>query len=294
MNVITPKFSGFCPGNRFAELSLQQLKKDWPHKDILIVRDLIHNEQYSVKMTESGYRTVPSADDVSGGIAVIGTHGTERKTLKKLRKKYDALDLTCSKIKHLQNYVNYYSENGFFTVITGEENHPEVTGLVSYAGDSTIIGSDGDLERFMDDYREGRGVIAVKAYCKILVLTQTTGKRGLFEKTAKAIQSECGQSCEVKILDSLCSYNTLREEETLRLLKSAGAAIVIGETVSSNTMRLYETVKQAGTETFLVKNLAELVKTVPDPRRYGNVLAVASSSTPDFIEKEVVEYLSKL
>lgn len=294
MNVTVPKFSGFCPGNRFAELSLKQLRKDWPNKDIVIIRDLIHNEQYAETVLANDFKTVPSIGELAGGIVVIGTHGIAKKDMESLRKRSEALDLTCSKIKHLQNYINYYSENGFFTVIAGETGHPEVLGLVSYAGDHAIIDDEEDLGRFMDDYNNAKGIIARKSYCKILVVTQTTGRRDLFEKTARIIQEQCGQSCEVKILDSLCSYNTLREEETLRLCKDADIAVVIGETVSSNTRRLYDIIKQTGIETFLVKNMSELLKTVPDPRRYRNVLAVASSSTPDFIEKEILEHLRGL
>lgn len=295
MTVTVPKNSGFCPGNRFAELSLKQLKKDRPDKSISIIDHLLHNIQYTDQVVKKDFRILPFGECAAGDcIAVIGTHGIEKKAGEDLRVEQDVIELTCSKIKHLQNYVSYYAENGYYTVITGEAGHPEVKGLVSYAHDHTVIGSEEDLNNFLDDFRNSKGDIVKKSYCKVLVLTQTTGSRVLFGITAKAIQEQFNRTCEVKILDSSCSYNVLREEDALRLRREADLIIVLGEKTESNARLLYEALGAYETETCLVSNLSELRKSGINLSGRRNILAVASSSTPRFVENEVLEYLRGL
>jgi 4-hydroxy-3-methylbut-2-enyl diphosphate reductase len=113
-----------------------------------------------------------------------------------------------------------------------------------------------------------------------------------------AIGNSLGADGDVKKIDSICSINTLREQEAAELQKDSELTIVIGDRISSNANKLYEILKKSGEkrkqETVFVSNLKELLKTGLDLEKYHSALVVSSSSTPDFVEKELVDYLLKI
>lgn len=293
MQVIRPKTAGFCPGVQFAEMSLNQLLKDRPGTRVHTTGDLVHNRHTLLEWKNRGIASFGEGEEPeAGSLVAVRTHGIDRRTEEKFRKYFELLDLTCSKVKNLQNYIDYYSGNGYYIVIAGDKKHPEVQGLTSYAADCTVIGNEGELEKFLEDCRTRSGTVAGKSYCKIMVVSQTAGSHSFFEKTARAIQSACGLGCEVRIFDSACAFIVLREEECLELQKNADVTFVVGDRISANTLTLYETLKAKKPNTWLVAGLEDLLKQNIDLGECRMALVVATSSTPASVEKEVTDYLA--
>ncbi len=284
MKVYLPKFTGFCPGVKFAEKSIFELKGKTPAKRIYVLGKLIHNRRYIDYLAGEGIVTAGSAADIpADGTAVIRTHGIDRIEEEKLRKRLEVVDLTCGKVRELQKYIKRYAGEGYFTVITGKKDHPEVLSLASYASGFFIIEKVKDIDEFIGSYND------VKR--RILVVSQTTGKRSLFLNAAGRITDAFSASCIIKVKDSICSINTLREEESAKLQEKADITFVIGDRISANANELYRKLKDNNRNTYFVEDLAHLVSLGLPLKNCNAALVVSSSSTPPFIEKETVDYL---
>jgi 4-hydroxy-3-methylbut-2-enyl diphosphate reductase len=289
MKVYLPRFSGFCPGVKFAEKSIFELRGGDNKREIYVLGKLIHNRRYIEYLEGEGVITAGTADEIpAGGTAVIRTHGINRHEEEKLRRRLKVVDLTCSKIRALQKYIKKYASEGYFTVITGRKEHPEVLSLSSYAAGFFIIENAGDIETFIDVWK--RGAIG-RGEGKILVVSQTTGKRSLFESAARQVNEAFSKTSSIRVHDSICSITSLREEESLRLQARANITFVIGDRISANANELYLKLKDGSRNTYFIENLDDLKALGLNLQGCRAALVVSSSSTPPFIEKETVDYL---
>ncbi len=292
MKVYLPEYSGFCPGVKLAEKNLFDLKAGEKNKKIYVLGRLIHNKQYIEFLNKEGVKTVDKAVDIpENSLAVIRTHGLDRREEEKLRRGLKVVDLTCGKVKQLQRYIESHAREGYSVVITGKKDHPEVLGLMSYAEDAYIIEDSGDIKRFIHQYRTRHKPFNKKGCRKILVVSQTTGKRSLFEEAAEVLKQNFSGECEIKVHDSICSITSLRELESVKLQKKADVTFVLGDPQSSNAGKLYQILKEKNSNTFFVENLSGLISIGLPLNTYRAALVVSSSSTPPFIEKEVAGFL---
>jgi 4-hydroxy-3-methylbut-2-en-1-yl diphosphate reductase len=292
MKVYIPKYSGFCPGVKFAENKIFHLKKDRSNKKITVLGKLIHNNQYIEFLNKEGVLTADNIPDIDcNSLAIIRTHGIDKNSEAELRKNLEVIDLTCSKVKHLQKYIEEHSKNGYFVIITGKKDHPEVIGLQSYAEDSCVLEDEKGLTGFIRDYQKNKSPERIKGRRKILIVSQTTGNRGLFEKAARLIDQTFNEKCEVKVYDSICTITSLREDEAILLQKKSDVTFVIGDHISANANKLYQILKANSENTYFIENLNELTGLKLPLKSFKSALVVSSSSTPEFIEKDVIEHL---
>ncbi len=287
MEVVIPKYSGFCPGVKKAEEIIFKNKKN----NIIIYGELIHNRNYIEYLKKNNIKTIEFLDKIKNNSnVVIRTHGIPIEIERNLNKKNNLIDATCYKVKKLQNQIKSFSEQGFKIIITGKSGHPEVQGLLSY-GEKTILISDKknieeNLEKFIIEKN------------KYLLVSQTTGNRDLFEKTKKFIESkQKSLSFDFKFIDSICSITSLREKESLKLLKKVDYTFVIGDIHSSNANKLYKRLLKETSKVSFIQDLDELILKlydIPKFKSFNKVQIVSSSSTPKFIEDKVLNYLKNI
>lgn len=293
MKVIMAKYSGFCPGVMQAEKKIFRVRRKNEVEHIYILGYLIHNQTYIDYLAGNSVVTVSGLEDVPGGsVVVIRTHGLERQVEEKLRENYRVLDLTCPKVKKIQLLIQDYASKGYFVLITGKKDHPEVQGLISYAQRSDVIETAGDIRRFIDG-------LASSGIGKIFVISQTTGDVRLFEETVRRV-GEAAASCGIRLenFNSVCSITAMREREALRLQKEVDVTFVIGDKISSNATKLYRILAESGACVFFV-NSREETRAAVESACGGSCLwktaqVVSSSSTPAFLEREIAEYLEGL
>ena len=294
MKVIVPLHTGFCPGVKRAQrIAFEERRKRG--EPIFVLGDFIHNEGYIDYLGQNGIQTVSEPAQIpAGATVVIRTHGLERLQETLLRERFDVVDLTCSTVKRLQLYIRRHAEGGFYVVITGKRSHPEVSGLVSYARGNRVVEAENDLQALLDS--DGGMEDGLKAErCRgILVVSQTTGRRELFDRTVKEITRRFGSSLEVKSFDSICGITSLREAEALANQDNVEASFVVGDKKSSNATRLYETLRGRDERTYFVRNLDDLKSLDLPVAQFTAVQVVSSSSTPDFLEKDIVAYLESI
>ncbi len=290
MKVVVPKHSGFCPGVKRAERRLFAQKEKRNRNPLAILGDLIHNRGYIEYLKGRGIETIQEMDGVSKEtLMAIRTHGIDREVENRLRERFEVIDLTCSKVKRLQLQIKEHSEAGYFIVITGKQSHPEVQAHVSYAADSFVVESREDLESFIENKDGIRDVLDQKDYEKIYVVSQTTAPQSLFTETVETVSRRLPY--EVASRDTICECTSQRESEALKVQGGVDVTFVVGDRISSNANRLYETLRAKDERTHFVQDLEELKGLNLPLSRFKVAQVVSSSSTPEFTESEIVRYL---
>ena len=291
MKVIVPRFSGFCPGVGNAEKRLFREKTRLGDRKIWVYGSLIHNRNYISFLEEKGIETVSGIEDLpSGEVYAIRTHGLSREEEVILKEKGEVIDLTCPKVRAIQNKVAEYAGDGFFTVISGRRTHPEVKGIVSRADEFVVVENPEDLEKFIADNPAQINGLSRKE--GVLIVSQTTGDRSLFELIHSKLTSRFGDRVRIVALDTICPVTGKREREALERQKDVDVTFVVGDRISSNACRLFETLKHTGKPVFFIQDLEGLENILLDGYRSAQV--VSSSSTPSFIEDQIVDYLDRL
>jgi len=128
----------------------------------------------------------------------------------------------------------------------------------------------------------------------VLVVSQTTGTRKSYERTVRRLREALPARYEVKAFDSICRITSLREAEALKLQEKVDVTFVVGDRLSSNANKLYEVLNKNNERTYMVQDLSELSDLALDLRACRSAQVVSSSSTPTFVEQEIIEYLSGL
>lgn len=254
-----------------------------PGRPLVVLGELIHNRRFVERLESLGVRTIADPAEAPSGAAIaIRTHGIDRKREAAARSRSEVIDLTCGTVKRLQRLVRERSDRGELVVISGAAAHPETRGLVSYADDPVVIETSANLDTFLSRPPDpGRG---------ILVISQTTGDPALFRETADRVSALPGR--RVDVVDSICPVTSRRERAAIALRGRADIVVVVGDPASSNAGKLFKALDDGRAR--FVEDLEGLKALRLDLSGVRTAIVVSSSSTPGFIESEIIDYLKTL
>lgn len=239
---------------------------------------LIHNPQELQRLRLDGIVPFGENEDPPKAPVIIRAHGVTPAILARLQRDAEkVVDATCPKVSSIQKRIREYSRNGYSVVIAGEEDHPEVVGLVGYAaGKAFVISNPEDLD-------------ALPVEGKVLLVSQTTQDEQKYKKIRERFHERYPEG---QALDTICSSTHMRQSEIRKMVKEVDAMIVIGGRNSGNTRRLQTISEEAGIPSYHVESASELPL---DKLKGMKVVGVsAGASTPDWIIQEVVDALNAL
>jgi 4-hydroxy-3-methylbut-2-enyl diphosphate reductase len=111
---------------------------------------LIHNREEINRLEENfNVKTAHALDELAESEKVIiRTHGIQKHELESLQASgKEVIDATCPFVTKPQEIVEEMSREGYKVIIFGDENHPEVKGVMSYAVNEPVVVMDiSDLE----------------------------------------------------------------------------------------------------------------------------------------------------
>jgi len=272
--------AGFCGGVRRAIRSTGELLSHDPNaestpKRIVSYGQLVHNREVTDALAEQGLKSVASLEDVADGdTVVIRTHGIPPEEERALRsRRVKVSDFTCPRVKRIHQGIVARRKEGYRIVIVGDPRHPEVRGLLGYAGDSgVVVCTAGELRSYTDRR-------------KIAVFAQTTITPKLFMEVVQAFEQK---GLEMAVSNTLCSFAVNRQRWIGRFSRRADASLIIGGKNSSNTRKLY-TIASANGPAYHLSKASEL-----DPEeilKYSLVALTAGASTADSTVQEVLAAL---
>ncbi len=282
LKVQLAKRAGFCMG---VDLALQRLDKvieERPGETIHILGPIIHNPQVLERYARKGVIIAETPEDVpEGGCVVIRAHGITRQVEQALEaRKVSIKDATCPKVKKAQLLIARHTQDGRSLLLYGEEDHPEVRGLVSYAhGPAMVFGSYEELERCMAGM-DGRYVLAA----------QTTQDRAMFDVIAEKLENR--DDMDVVVLHTICDATKQRQREAMAMAREVDYMVVVGGRNSGNTRRLAQVVADQGTSVVHIETAAELP--MEDFATVSSVGVTAGASTPRDLVEDVLERLGSV
>ncbi|MFZ2225800.1 MAG: hypothetical protein WAV26_14060, partial [Candidatus Deferrimicrobium sp.] len=96
---------------------------------------IIHNPQVLEEYANKGIVTADSPEEIPrGATVVIRAHGVPKNVLEILKERgAHIIDATCPKVKKAQLLIATEAQQGRTLLLYGEDSHPEVKGLLSYA-----------------------------------------------------------------------------------------------------------------------------------------------------------------
>jgi len=262
---------GFCFGVKRA------IKIAENAKDAVTIGPIIHNNDEINRLNKNfNVKTLEGISEIDGEKkAIIRTHGITKGDLAELKKSdIKVIDATCPFVTKPQQICEKMSKEGYDIVIFGDEKHPEIKGVKSYAvGKVFVVLEESELE-------------GVKLAQKVAVISQTTRK---VEKFMQIVNYLMLRVKEVRVFNTICNATFENQEAVKNLAVRADVMVVVGGKNSSNTKQLYLISKTACEDSYLVENELELERAWFEGKKLCGVSAGAS--TPDWIIQKVVDKL---
>jgi 4-hydroxy-3-methylbut-2-enyl diphosphate reductase len=275
MEILITRGAGFCFGVKRAidiAFSLSEKNKE----GIYTYGPLIHNPQVIEQLREKGIEPTEDINKEEIRALIIRTHGMPVDLMERASKAgYEIIDATCPFVKKAQRYAKLLSEDGYQVIILGDRDHPEVKGLVSYAGENVLV-NDGNED--LPDLKSRVGIVV-----------QTTQP---LEALRKVMGRVVERTKEMKVYNTICNSTSLRLEETEEMAKKVDVMVVVGGKNSANTTQLANLCISMPVKTHHIETAGEL-----RPGWFEGVKKVgitAGASTPDWIIHAVKERIKDI
>ena len=268
---------GFCFGVKRAINILENVARE--RGGVETLGPVVHNQQVLQRLTEIGVRVAKDVDDIQGNTVAISAHGVSPQLEQEIRARHiDIINTTCPFVHRAQAAAKRLAESGFFVIIYGDGDHPEVKGVLGWADGKGTAALDEKFITSFDSLPRRLGV-----------LSQTTQTSAHFtEFVKKLIGSALAKDSEIRIIDTICHDIRQRQEEALKLAKRVDLMLVIGDHNSANSNRLAELCSMT-TKTYLVETAGEIQPSWLQGLSYIGVTAGASTGEP--VINEVIKKL---
>lgn len=260
---------GFCFGVKRA------IKIAEENQNAATYGPLIHNSREIARL-EKDFK-VGLTDDYkifqAGDKAIVRTHGIQKHELKELTDKgVDVVDATCPYVTKPQEIAQEMSELGYSVVIFGDEEHPEIKGVRSYATNGAmVVMSPKDLE-------------GVKLHERIALIAQTTRKVEEYMEVANYL---IPRYKEVRVFNTICNATFENQDAVRKLSKKADIMLIIGGKNSSNTKQLFKISQENCLNSYHIEDEKDLDFSWFDNKNLCGISAGAS--TPDWIIQNVID-----
>jgi (E)-4-hydroxy-3-methyl-but-2-enyl pyrophosphate reductase len=276
MKIIIAETAGFCMGvKRAVDLALEHAAKS--AGGVHTLGPLIHNNQTIEMLRERNVVTLDESKPVpQDSTILVRAHGVPPGAAESWNNKAHIIDGTCPKVKTVHHVIEKYRSMGYGIVITGDEGHAEVIGLMGYAGEAGHLIDSTEAVDTLPDME------------KLCLVSQTTFDNATFDEIALKIRELFSKS-DIVVKKTICSATDRRQGQTRDLAARVEAMIVVGGKNSANTKRLAKIAREQGATTQWVETEDEI-----DWDKIANCKTVgitAGASTPNWMIKRIVDYL---
>lgn len=271
--VILAKSAGFCFGVRRA---VDTVYEEADKNNVYTYGPIIHNNEVVKDLEAKGIVSIDDINEVEKpekSTVVIRSHGVGKDIYDRINNsKATIVDATCPFVLKIHRIVEKESKEGAQIVIIGNENHPEVQGIKGWSeGDTYIV-----------DSEEKINALSLDKERKVCIVSQTTFNYKKFQELVEIFNKK---GYNIHISNTICNATEERQTEARQLAKKADAMIVIGDSSSSNTRKLYEICKVECDKTFYIQTLSDL--DFNELRSSDCIGITAGASTPNNIIEEV-------
>ena len=278
MKVIRAKTAGFCMGVALALQKLDSAIEAHKGQRICTMGPIIHNPQVLEHYASLGVVCLQNINNAQADDCIIvRAHGIPKNKEMELEAKgVSLIDATCPKVKKAQVSIAKATQEGSVLLLFGEEDHPEVRGLVSYAAyDAIVFTSLQELQQW-----------ELKPDLSYVLASQTTQDGKKFIEITQYLQNVFPN---MPVLSTICNATHERQNEILHIASKVDAVIVVGGKSSGNTCRLADVSASKAVPTWHIERVTELENI--DFSKFSSIGLTAGASTPKHLIDNVCSFL---
>jgi 4-hydroxy-3-methylbut-2-en-1-yl diphosphate reductase len=271
--------TGFCFGVRQAINLVEKVARE--RGGVETLGAVVHNQQVLQKLGEIGVKAVNKIEDIKGNTVVTSSHGVSPELEGRIRDRYEVISTTCPNVKRAQTTAEKLAGSGFFVIVYGDKDHPEVKGILGWTKGKGLATTDEKVVEALDPLPR-----------KLGILSQTTQVPAHFrEFVKKVIDLALTKNSEIRVIDTICHDLRERQAAALELAKRADLMLVVGGRSSANTRRIAELCAQI-TETHLIETAEDIKPEWLKGKRHIGV--TSGASTAEETVEEVVKRLEEM
>jgi 4-hydroxy-3-methylbut-2-enyl diphosphate reductase len=238
----------FCAG---VERAIEIVEKvlDQHGAPVYVRKQIVHNTHVVADLEQRGAIFVDELDQVPDGARVVfSAHGVSPAVREEAdRRGLDAVDATCPLVSKVHAEARRFAAEGYLVALIGHGGHEEVEGTLGEAPEAMA------LVETADDI----GKLAPHDPDKVAYLMQTT--LAVDEATEVAgVLRERFPAMRGPRSDDICYATTNRQQAVRAIAAESDLVLVAGSANSSNSVRLVETAKRAGTAAYLIDSPADI------------------------------------
>jgi 4-hydroxy-3-methylbut-2-enyl diphosphate reductase len=245
VEVLLARENGFCFGVKKAvELTEAAAESGRP---VFNLGQVVHNPKISERLAARGVKVIQDpaeAGEAGSGIVVIRAHGVPPAVRASIEEHgLECIDATCSLVLRAQRFTKQLADEGYRVIILGTPAHPEVVGLVGFAGtDHVIVETKDEWEKLPKMKKAG-------------VVSQSTQPPWAFKELVAHV-AEISQ--EMKVFNTVCPVTIKRQNAATELAGETDVIVVVGGRNSANTRELVNLARMQGKTAYHIEHSAEL------------------------------------
>lgn len=290
--IILAKTAGFCFGVKRAVDTVYDQVNEVKATDTIVYTygPIIHNEEVVKDLESKGVKIIPDEETLKELVntsttndnikIIIRSHGVGKHIYDLIEKSnIEIIDATCPFVKKIHKIVGEESNKGSVIIIAGDENHPEVQGIIGWCENTPLV----------VDSIEKAEKLTLETDKNIVIVSQTTFNSIKFKDLVEFFRKKYYNVC---VYNTICNATGERQKEAKELASSVDAMVIVGGKNSSNTQKLYEISKKECKNTYYIQTLVDLDLTVIESAKRVGI--TAGASTPNHIIKEVQDSMAEL
>jgi 4-hydroxy-3-methylbut-2-enyl diphosphate reductase len=281
-SVLVASPRGFCAGVSYA-IEIVELVLERYGPPVYVRHEIVHNRHVVERLRQRGARFVDDLAEVpSGSLLIFSAHGVSPAVREEARGRgLRVIDATCPLVTKVHLEALRYAREGYEILLVGHRGHVEVEGTLGHAPDRMyLIETIEDVE-----------TVQVVDPDRVAVVTQTTLSVDDTREILAAIRRRFPAS-HTPGKEDICYATQNRQTAVKELARSADLVLVIGSATSSNTNRLVEVARNAGSEARLIEDAGDIDPTWLTGRVHIGVTAGASA--PEELVQRTIQRLREL
>jgi 4-hydroxy-3-methylbut-2-enyl diphosphate reductase len=238
----------FCAGVERAIEIVERALEQRGHP-VYVRKQIVHNAHVVADLEQRGAVFVDELADVPHGATVVfSAHGVSPAVRTEAAgRNLDVIDATCPLVTKVHTEARRFAAHGDTVLLIGHAGHEEVEGTLGEAPEHTIL---------VENVTQARSV-TVPDPERVSYLTQTTLA---VDETAEivAVLRERFPGLRGPASDDICYATTNRQHALSTVATEADLVLVIGSPNSSNSVRLVELARRAGTPAYLIDDAGDI------------------------------------
>ena len=258
---------GYCAG---VERAVETVERALEHygRPVYVRKQIVHNIHVVRELEARGAIFVEEETEVPEGATVVySAHGVAPSVYRtSSRLGHNVIDAVCPLVTKVHVQSRRYAEEGYTIVLIGHAGHEEVVGTMGEAPESTVL---------VQTVAEAEA-LDLPPDTRLAYVTQTTLS---VDETAEIITTLRRRFPGIRAprKEDICYATSNRQWAVKEMLLEIDLLLVIGSRNSSNSNRLVETARAAGTQAHLIDDESEIDETWLDDVETVGITSGASA-----------------